>query len=1505
MAVVLVLSLLPTAAWAADFPGSGSGTQADPYVITTAEELDAVRNDLDGYYKLGNDIDLSETDYAGAWTPIGAFVADGDSSEIPDANYAFNGTFDGKDYTISGLTVEGTACVGLFGVVANGTVKDLNIEDATVSGNTMTAAAIGYAYNSTVDDVDLTGTNTITSTLDAAAVSPSIPRPYMVAGVVGAGMDSTISNCDVTGTTLTMASDGTATAWGTNAHDAGLVGGGLEGCNVDRCSASDSSVIVDGAYCFGIGGLSGCAISAESVTDCTVTDVTLTVGDNAYLVGGLMGYTGQDGDNAATQVSDCSADTDITVGEDSSRIGGLIGGGFYLDLYKAYYPVPSRFDLIGCSTSGTISAGAGSEAVGTVVGYACLCDTAGGTSTMAGDVVGTDQSAFAGGSGTEGDPYQISNAAQLYAMRYDLEAYYQLAGNIDLDELTLDFGNGSRYIGWKPVGVLTYSSDVNMDTGEMDLTKVFSGSLDGGNYKISNVNVTTNGDLLAVGGLFDCFTGTVKDLTVENVTVNGDGTTMAAGGVVGYAMSGTVSNVTLTGTNTVTGTNCVGGIAGGSSAEIAGCTVEGTTEIVVIGDNDFSNGRIIQCDVAECGGLVVGGGFNGSVKNCAATGTVTATGNEPVGLGGIGGCLQCMTEISGNTATVTITTSQGGHAIGGLCGYAGMGDDGSGTVADPCQIFNNTVNVTINAPGATHVGGLVGTGLYFYGMEDRFAVTDCTVTGTITAGTDATSPYGVTTPGAVAGRAVGSTVADSCIFTGLTINGAPAANKVGITSLMYESADQYDDDVSGALLYGLTDTYQPLFEGAIFNEDYAHYWHDYCAAILGEANADAAVSALKFSIGGELYGQDAVDAYTENPESTQFFCGFTGNVATLTFNGSQISGYDANGTELFSHPYRYVGEESLYMGTEPLMDAWLFESLDDNSGQFKYFLMCGDTPDTTYHIEFRYGSERGDNLNQFATGNSAYWLAAGIPTSALEDEEETLLEQVIALFCLENMDYSLARTSSSLAQISDLVGTWDYYVSGQAQPDTLYIVIDTSGNGHTYYMGQNALNYQVFAYDNDGSASVKSGIYVARADEPQAAKYTITTNSAGKTIFTLTGEDEGQAFAISYVKRTSTTPDDHDDSDSGSSESTSGTTVPVSGTTGVSASVSGGTATVKATDAQIKAITSGTGADGTVSIDVSSLKVNTVVVPVKLVSAANSTASLEVVLPTGSVTLDKDALASVAGKGDIKISVETISNSALTDGQRDVLGAQADSAVVVDVTIFVNGSKTSAFGDGKLQISVPYTLRSGESPDSITVWFLKDDGTIEPKNGTYHAATGCVEFTTDHLSRYLVVSFPFKDVAENAWYYGSVAYAYNNSLFAGTGTATFSPDMAMTRQMIWMVLARMDGRTPADMDAARAWAVENGISDGTNPTNAITREQMAAILYRYAQYKHYDTTQGGMAIREFADQGSISEYALPALAWAVNAGLMEGSGNHIMPSGSATRAQVATILQRFCQNVAG
>lgn len=371
------------------------------------------------------------------------------------------------------------------------------------------------------------------------------------------------------------------------------------------------------------------------------------------------------------------------------------------------------------------------------------------------------------GSGTPEDPYQITTAEEFDLIREDLEASYVLTSDIDL----------SSYENWIPIGNMTYE-DVNMETGDMDMTKAFSGSLDGDGHTISGVTAATDQNMLAVG-LFGCFTGSMEDLTVENVTVTGDETVMASGGIVGYAISGSITDVTLSGENSITGINCVGGIAGGSMAVVSDCTVENTA-ITVIGDNDFSDGRIIQQDVAECGGLVVGGSFAGRVDNCTASGTVTATGNEPVGLGGIAGCIQCIDSVTGNTVTVDIAAGNG-HAIGGLCGYAGTGDDGDGVVDEPCEITDCHADITITADGATHVGGLVGTGMYYFGMEDRFSIENCSVTGTID---------GAVTPGTVAGRAEGSTVI-SC-ETDVLIDGEEGTEQIGTTDRMYESADQYE-----------------------------------------------------------------------------------------------------------------------------------------------------------------------------------------------------------------------------------------------------------------------------------------------------------------------------------------------------------------------------------------------------------------------------------------------------------------------------------------------------------------------------------------------------------------------------------------------------------------------------------------------------------------------------------------------------------------------------------------
>jgi len=192
--------------------------------------------------------------------------------------------------------------------------------------------------------------------------------------------------------------------------------------------------------------------------------------------------------------------------------------------------------------------------------------------------------------------------------------------------------------------------------------------------------------------------------------------------------------------------------------------------------------------------------------------------------------------------------------------------------------------------------------------------------------------------------------------------------------------------------------------------------------------------------------------------------------------------------------------------------------------------------------------------------------------------------------------------------------------------------------------------------------------------------------------------------------------------------------------------------------------------------------------------------------------------------------------------------------------------------------------------------------------------------------RIAVVREPFADVADTAWYYDGVVYAYENGVFSGTSTTAFSPAATMTRGQLVAVLWRMAGSpeptktaafTDVDSDAYYAkavnWAVEKGITSGKSTTSfdpkaAISRQQFATFLYQYAKLMKYDTTQGGMAIREFSDYGQISSYAGEAMAWANAAGLIQGSStgtaaSKINPTGTATRGQVAVILMRFAKNV--
>lgn len=161
--------------------------------------------------------------------------------------------------------------------------------------------------------------------------------------------------------------------------------------------------------------------------------------------------------------------------------------------------------------------------------------------------------------------------------------------------------------------------------------------------------------------------------------------------------------------------------------------------------------------------------------------------------------------------------------------------------------------------------------------------------------------------------------------------------------------------------------------------------------------------------------------------------------------------------------------------------------------------------------------------------------------------------------------------------------------------------------------------------------------------------------------------------------------------------------------------------------------------------------------------------------------------------------------------------------------------------------------------------------------------------------------FPFTD-AEDSWARDAIAWAYENGYVNGTGATTFNPDGSITRQQMWMILARLSGASPANMTEAREWAMSSGVTDGTNGGNAMTRQQMVTFLYRYAQNRGY-TTGGGTSLDSFPDNATVSAYAREPLAWAVGNGIVAGtSDGNLNPGGGATRAQFAVILQRFYNN---
>ena len=283
---------------------------------------------------------------------------------------------------------------------------------------------------------------------------------------------------------------------------------------------------------------------------------------------------------------------------------------------------------------------------------------------------------------------------------------------------------------------------------------------------------------------------------------------------------------------------------------------------------------------------------------------------------------------------------------------------------------------------------------------------------------------------------------------------------------------------------------------------------------------------------------------------------------------------------------------------------------------------------------------------------------------------------------------------------------------------------------------------------------------------------------------------------------------------------------------------------------------------------------------------------------------------------------DAISSVILTDGTNDFrllfnnyIGYSDESSA--DITAFVKeGAEISAVG-------VIYMDPEGvclRIRDLSEVELVTEDKPEEPDEPDRPIQPGKPSKPSDE-DKPEELDEPFADVDELDWFYDAVVYVYNEGMMDGISATQFAPNSNLTRAMVVTMLYRLEGEPRVTGSSgfddvasgawyadAVTWAAENGIVNGVSDTEFapnvnITREQLAAILYRYAEYNDYDVS-GREDLSEFTDRSSISSYALDAMRWAVDEGLITGITNTtIEPQGTATRAQAATMFMRFMSTV--
>ena len=348
------------------------------------------------------------------------------------------------------------------------------------------------------------------------------------------------------------------------------------------------------------------------------------------------------------------------------------------------------------------------------------------------------------------------------------------------------------------------------------------------------------------------------------------------------------------------------------------------------------------------------------------------------------------------------------------------------------------------------------------------------------------------------------------------------------------------------------------------------------------------------------------------------------------------------------------------------------------------------------------------------------------------------------------------------------------------------------------------------------------------------------------------------------------------------------------------------------------------------------------------IEAAKDGSTVSIKLPVGRTTLEGEVFETLAGQ-DITLEISLSNGVTWTVNGQDIpknaklsdldLGVSLNTStipvsVINTITGTVDTIQLSLKHDGEFGFTMTLTAPLGKTNAGYWAnlyYYNTRTRTLEFQSASKIATDGTASFPFSHASDYAIVidtdshepvELPFTDVPEDAWYEDAAGYVYKHGLMAGTSATTFAPDVTTSRAMIATILWRMAGSPVVNYamnytDVAQGqwyseavrWATSEGVvtgyGNGLFGTNdPITREQLATMLWRYAQTEDYDVSVGeDTNILSYTDAFDVAEYAIPAMQWAVGAGIINGTGDGstLTPQGQATRAQAAVMLMRFCE----